>query len=363
MKVVLSGYYGFDNAGDEAVLYAIVQTLRAMSADIEITVLSNQPEKTAEAFDVKAIDRWGKKAIWKAVKECDIVLSGGGSLLQDVTSKNGILYYLGIIKLAQMMKKKVIIYAQGIGPIENSRNRALVRKILNKVDVITVRDLESRTELMQMGVYREIMVCSDPVMGISADAIDETVGENLLVQGGVSLDERPILMVAARNWQKHEKLYEEVASYCDLAVQSGWNIVFLPFHYPEDIDASKRITAKMHYAEKTTVLCENYSPLETMSILKNADMVLGMRLHSLIMGALMQKPMIALSYDPKVRSFMQLLRQRECYDVDNVTEKQLTMAMQRLQNRSEKEQAQQAMLVEIMMRQAKEPAELLMKLF
>ena len=88
-----------------------------------------------------------------------------------------------------------------------------------------------------------------------------------------------------------------------------------------------------------------------------------MRLHSLIMGAALGKPMIALSYDPKVSSFMQLLRQRECYEVDRVTAAQLIAAMQRLSNRSEKEVAMMDNLVEIMVRQSKEPAELLLQLF
>lgn len=363
MRVLLSGYYGFDNAGDEAVLYAIVQALRAEKPDIDITVLSNQPEQTSKQFGVKSVNRWGKIALLKAVKNCDVFISGGGSLLQDVTSKNGILYYLGLIKLAQVMKKKVMIYAQGIGPVHNGRNRALVRKILNKVNVITVRDLESRMELMQMGVYREIMVCADPVLGIPADEVDAKIGKTLLEKGGVENYTRPILMVAARSWQNSGDLFEEIAAFCDDAVQNGWQIVFLPFHYPEDIETGKMITAKMQHVQDVTVLQENYTPLETMHILKNADMILGMRLHSLIMGATLQKPMIALSYDPKVSSFMQLLRQRECYGVRDVTAQQLIMAMQRLKNRSDKETAQQAMLTEIMMRQAKEPIELLMQLF
>ena len=99
-----------------------------------------------------------------------------------------------------------------------------------------------------------------------------------------------------------------------------------------------------------------------MAILKNADLILGMRLHSLIMGAALLKPMIALSYDPKVSSFMQLLRQKECYDIHNVTAQQLMVAMQRLQQRSDKEVAMYENLVEIMVRQSKEPTELLLKL-
>ena len=364
MKVLLSGYYGFDNAGDEAVLYAIIQTLRQAKPDIDITVLSNQPEQTAQAFGVKAVNRWSKGGLLKAVKQCDVLISGGGSLLQDVTSKNGIIYYLGIIKLAQMMKKKVMIYAQGIGPVMHSRNRKLVRKILNKADAITVRDLDSRMELMQMGVYREIMVCSDPVMGIPVEEIDAEVGKGLLVQGGMAPNNtKPVLMVAARDWQHSERLFTEVAAYCDYAVQEGWQVILLPFHYPADVEASRHIVAQMQHGSDAVVLADNYSPQDTMALLKNADLILGMRLHSLIMGAALGKPMIALSYDPKVSSFMQLLRQRECYEVDRVTAAQLIAAMQRLSNRSEKEVAMMDNLVEIMVRQSKEPAELLLQLF
>ena len=363
MKVLLSRYYGFDNAGDEAVLFAIIQALHAAVPDVEITVLSNQPEKTEEQFGVKAVDRWGKTALLKAVKNCDVFISGGGSLLQDVTSKNGILYYLGLIKLAQFFKKKVMIYAQGIGPVLHGRNRVLLRKILNKVDIITVRDLESRVELMQMGVYQEIMVCSDPVMGIPTEMISAEEGKALLVQEGLLEDERPVLMVAVRHWKNHENLTKEIAAYCDNVVQQGWQVVFLPFHYPEDVDAGNDILSNMRYAKNVVVLQKNYTPLETMGILKNADMIVGMRLHSLIMGAAMQKPVIALSYDPKVKSFMNLLRLRECHDVASVTAEQLQMSMQRLQNRSEKDCAQQRNLTEIMARQAKEPVQLLLKLF
>ena len=363
MKVLLSGYYGFDNAGDEAVLYAIVHALRDANPDIEITVLSNQPEKTALQLDVHAVNRWGKSGLIKAVKDCDVLISGGGSLLQDVTSKNGILYYLGLIKLAQVLKKKVMIYAQGIGPVNHNRNRKLVRKILNKVDAITVRDIDSRMELMQMGVYREIMVCSDPVLGISTDTIDAEEGKALLAQSGLQDERKPVLMVAARNWSGKETLFREIALYCDNAVKNDWQIVFVPFHYPEDVEAGREIAAKMQNENAVTVLDKNYTPQQTMAILKNADMILGMRLHSLIMGAALLKPMIALSYDPKVESFMQLLRQRECYAVQTVTAQQLNSAMVRLQTRSEKEVTMQENFVEIMVRQAKEPVELLMQLF
>ncbi len=358
MKVLLSGYYGFDNAGDDAVLFAIVQALRERMPDVDITVLSNQPEKTATQFEVKAVDRWGKSSLPKAIKDCDVLISGGGSLLQDVTSKNGILYYLGVIKLAQMMRKKVIVYAQGIGPVKEPRNRTLVAKILNKVQAITVRDFESRRELMEMGVRREIMVAVDPVLGISADSIDEAQGLTLLREAEAGyVDEKKTLIVAARNWEHFDHFFKEIAESCDAMVEQGWQAVFLPFHYPEDVEASRNIASLMKH--KAVVLDGNYSPQDTMAILKTSDLIMGMRLHSLIMGAALLKPIVGLSYDPKVTSFMQLLRQPDCYSVDSVEAAQLIRSMNRLSGQTEQEKLMLARNMEIMARQAKAPAELL----
>ncbi len=361
MKILLSGYYGFDNAGDDAVLFAIVQALREIIPDVDITVLSNQPEKTAQQFGVKAVDRWGKTSLPKAIKDCDVLISGGGSLLQDVTSKNGILYYLGVIKLAQMMRKKVIVYAQGIGPVNEPRNRALVAKILNKVQAITVRDFDSRRELMEMGVYREIMVAVDPVLGISADSIDEAQGLQLLrgAEAGY-IDGKKMLMVAARNWKHSDRFFKEIAESCDAMAEQGWQVVFVPFHYPEDVEAGRNIASLMK--RDAVVLSGNYSPQETMAVLKNADLIMGMRLHSLIMGAALLKPMVGLSYDPKVTSFMQLLRQPDCYPVDSVEAAQLIRSMNRLSQQTDHEKLMLARNMEIIARQAKAPAEMILTL-
>jgi len=359
MKVLLSGYYGFDNAGDDAVLFAIVQALREVLPQVEITVLSNQPEKTAAQLAVHAVDRWSKAGLFRAIRQCDVLISGGGSLLQDVTSKNGILYYLGIIKLAQLMRKKVLVYAQGIGPVRDARNRTLTAKILNKAQAITVRDFDSRTELMHMGVYQEVLVTVDPVLGISAEQIDGAMGLRLLQKAFPQyVEKQKTLMVAARNWQHSDRFFQEIAQSCDAMAEAGWQVMFLPFHYPDDVEAGQKIAAKM--TKPSMVLTDNLGPKETMAILKNADLILGMRLHSLIMGAALLKPMVALSYDPKVNSFMQLLRQPDCFAVDSVEAEQLIQAMMRLSQRSDQEQQALARNLEIMARQAKAPAELLL---
>lgn len=360
MRILISGYYGFDNAGDEAVLYAILSHLKECVPQAEVTVLSNQPEKTAAEYDVRAVDRWGKVSLLKEIKKSDLLISGGGSLLQDITSKNGILYYLGIMKFAQLFHKKVMIYAQGIGPVQDSRNRSLVKKILNKADAITVRDFNSRQELLTMGIYREIMVCADPVLGIRPEDVPMEPGSAFLRQIIKTAAHAPILMVAVRPWKNDEEPFEQLAVVCDQYMLKGWQVVFIPFHYPEDVEACSRVAA---YMQQTPVVLEgNYTPLETLSLLKQADMVLAMRLHGLIMGAALQKPIIALSYDPKVRSFMQLLRLKQCFDVESVKAEQLMDALNHTWTERENIKETLAVHTEILAQQAKAPAQMVKNL-
>lgn len=320
-KILLSGYYGFDNAGDEAVLLSIIDSLRSvMGEKADITVLSNEPDQTANEYQVKAVNRWGKKAIYQAIKDCDLLISGGGSLLQDVTSKNGILYYLGIIWLAKKFGKKVVIYSQGIGPINEPRNRKLTAKILNKVDGITVRDFNSRLTLMDMGVNREIQVSVDPVLGVSSKGVDQMAGWQVLKEAGIQ-EEQLKLMVSVRPWQNDEQYLPAVAEACDYFAKNHWQVIFVPFHYPEDVEACHKAAALMK--EKAVVLEGNYTPKTTLAILKNSDLIIGMRLHALIMGVTLHKPIVALSYDPKVDGFMQSLKLEQCLSIEHVSASKL----------------------------------------
>ena len=361
MKILLSGYYGFDNAGDEAVLYAIISALRETMPESEITVLSNQPEKTAAAYDVRAVNRWGKLSLVKEIKACDVFISGGGSLLQDVTSKNGILYYLGLIYLAEKLGKKVLIYAQGIGPIQTPRNWRLTKKILNKTHGITVRDFASRQLLMEMGVYREIKVCADPVWGISPQSVNREHGAEILRQynGEENFGDK-VMMLAVRNWQDNAVTFSEIAKSCDTFAAEGWQIVFVPFHYPEDVEASKTVASLMQ--AKAVVLDGNYSPQETMEILANGDMVIAMRLHGLIMSSVLVKPIVAISYDPKVDSFMQLLRNPYCLPVAQLKHEKLELLVRQAWQNKEHGMKQLTQFAEIFAAQAKEPAKMVQQL-
>ena len=123
-NILISGYYGFDNIGDESILRTLVTSLRERIPNCSLTVLSHDPAATREKYGVEAVERMSPLAIARAVRRCDMLISGGGSLLQDVTSSKSLHYYLAIIRFAQLLGKKVLIYSQGIGPPPAAPRRA-----------------------------------------------------------------------------------------------------------------------------------------------------------------------------------------------------------------------------------------------
>ena len=116
-KIVISGYYGFSNAGDEAMLSSLIASLKRTSPQVEITVISGNPARTRRNHGVYAVHRFNPYAVIRAIKHCTMVISGGGSLLQNVTSSRSLYYYLAIMEIALYFHKPLMLYGQGIGPI------------------------------------------------------------------------------------------------------------------------------------------------------------------------------------------------------------------------------------------------------
>jgi polysaccharide pyruvyl transferase CsaB len=332
-KVVLSGYYGFNNAGDELVLYSIIRTLREIEPNISITVLSQQPEKTAKQHEVQAVCRWNLLGLIKTIASSELLISGGGSLFQDVTSANSPLYYWMIIFLAKLMGKKTMVYSQGIGPLQRPRNRKLLAWLFNGLSKITVRDEGAKSDLASMGVTREIVVTADPVLGIPAQSIDAQLGREILERSGLDfLDEQRLLGVFIRSWENDSYLPELVKA-CEQLAQDGWRIVFVPMQFPQDIAVAKQAAKLMKH--ETVYLKEMFDPVEMLAITKNFDLIIGMRLHSLINGAVAGIPLVGISYDPKIDRFLQQIGLPSLNSVDDLNSETLVELVNWVHNNRE----------------------------
>jgi polysaccharide pyruvyl transferase CsaB len=300
MHIVLSGYYGFHNVGDEAILFSIIQALKTQHPDVEITVLSNDPEYTKKTYSVNAINRWKFKEIISLMKKADGLISGGGSLLQDITGMKSIPYYTGIIKIAQWLNKPVFIYAQGMGPINKSINKMITKSTLNKVSYLSVRDEDSMNLLKNIGVTKEISLVPDPVMGLEAQTFsNEWVAEQNF--------KRPFISVSVRDWPSEADYKLKMAQALDELSRSGYDIVFIPMHGEHDNHSSKEIAAKME--EENSIAPYDAEIQAKISIIGQSELLVGMRLHALIFSAITHTPFVALSYDPKIDAFAHICSQ------------------------------------------------------
>lgn len=315
IKVVISGYYGFANAGDEAMLASIIGALKDVIPDVEITVITGNCQMTQKNHQVKTVHRFNLLGIARALKKCDILLSGGGSLLQDVTSERSLYYYLLIMKMALWLHKPVMLYAQGIGPVRNQRARKVVRNVLQGVTMIGVRDADSKAELLSMGVTKPpVHVTADAVL--SMHPVDKKIGGYILKKHGITGIRRRV-GIAVRDWRGHTAYKEAIAQAADqLQRDLDVGIVFIPMQYPADVAAGKDIAARMQ--TPSVVLDEAYTTVEFMALMGCMDAVIANRLHALIFSAIMDVPATAVSYDPKIDSFIHLIGDKVCGTTEEI---------------------------------------------
>lgn len=357
--IVVSGYYGFRNSGDEAVLQSILSALeeegRAAGIVIKPVVLSIDPEWTSRTYGVKAVHRMKLAEVRNAIKNSDGLISGGGSLLQDATGLGSIPYYLGILKLAQWMGKPTFIYAQGIGPVNRKLFRPFIASVFRRCEYISVRDSESAALLHSMGVARDgIQVVPDPVMGLA-------LPEGEAAGAATGSEELPVVGVSVRFWNADRselaKLAEGLASLCR---RCAVHIRFLPFHVPGDDEASRFVIEQMgnvaEFGCAVSTAAETEHPYEMLREVSRCRLLIGMRLHSLIYAASQEVPLLGISYDPKIDHFLSRLASVPVGSSAELDPRIVTSQAERLLGEGEAWRSTQASRIHELKREAREPA-------
>ena len=304
--IVLSGYYGFRNSGDDAILKKIIKDIREYDPDIGITILSNRPGDTKRNYRVNAVSRWNLFAIRKALKESRLFISGGGSIIQDATSTKSLLYYLTLIRMAKKQNNKVMLYANGIGPVNKKQNLKRTKNVLNRVDVITLREEDSQDLLNEWGIISpKTAVTCDPVLALTD--INTEQADSLLYR--YDLNAKPYVMVSLREW-KTVPLFEAelLDALKGIKKKHGCELLFVPMQFPQDVALNQK------YAKLTNSVCVNkrLSADTCIALAQNSMFAVGMRLHLLIYAFTANVPAIGLAYDPKVQSVMKYFGQDTC---------------------------------------------------
>lgn len=292
VRVLLSGYYGFGNLGDEAILEVIVDRLRRRFPTMPLEVLSATPKRTAELYRIEATPRWESRAVRAAIRRADVVLSGGGGLLQNATSLRSLLYYAAILREAIRSGRKAMIFAQSIGPLDLV-GRLIVRQFCKGLDRATVRDERSLRLLQALLPLTPVERTADPVF-----LFDPPAEEIDLAAEGLGPESGAYAVVSVRKATGLRDGVAVVARAVDrLFNRHGIRAAFVPFAGASDAAIS---TDVIRACSSSPVLLPECSPAKAASIMRGARVAIGMRLHALVLAARYCVPFLAIPYDPKV---------------------------------------------------------------
>ena len=318
---ILCGAYGKGNAGDDAILRAILTRLKTIDPDMPFYVMSRNPVETSMKERVGSFYIFNLRKFFKYLRKTSLFVSGGGTLIQDVTSSRSLYFYLFTLLAAKLSGSKVVMYGCGIGPIHGNANRRYTGRVLNKAaDIITLRDSISMQLLQDIGVTKpEIILSADPTVNLPAVSRD-------VVEEAFRLDDIPAgtpkIAFCLRSWDEFTN-YEAVAKAADHAWEKhGLLPVFLPMEYPRDVAIGEKIGGMVSVPH--AVCSRRHSVEELRGMLSSMEVVCGMRLHSLIFASAGGTPIVGISYDVKVDSFIRDSGAKRCIQLKDLSEEQLT---------------------------------------
>ena len=319
--VLICGAYGKGNAGDDAILKAILAQMKAIDRDMPVYVMSHDPAETRLRYHVGSVHVFDPFRFWPLMRRCRLFISGGGSLIQNETSTRSLNYYLTTIRMAHTAGCRVMMYGCGIGPVSGEGSRRHTARILNRcVDKITLREDLSRKELSDMGVMQpDISVTADPALLLqpaTTGAVDSYFLSNDLDPNG------SYAMFVLRPWKNlsgHLQAIVDAAIYVNQ--KHGLTPVFVALEPTRDLEINRQAAGMLSC--RSFVLPAPRDEQLTIGMMQKMRVIVSMRLHALIFASSVGAPLAAISYDPKVTGFMAYLGQKHCMELDDVTKDSL----------------------------------------
>ena len=313
-RVLICGYYGFGNTGDEAILHVLLDDVRSLFPEVEIAVLSGDPRTTAGRYDVTGVE-WSSPAdLIEAAREADLMVLGGGGLIQDyngfdssglLTSGHGDVIWAEFALFARMLSKPLAIYGVGVGPLTTEAGQGAARLVFSLASAASVRDEESLALLGEIGAAtNDVLLGADPVFRLRpAPRVESILEMEGLPAGG------PTFGVCLRPWRTGLPVSELAEALDRLVEREEGRIVFLPFQVAptrneNDAYAAHQVMLSMKRGDRAGIIRGAYGPTEKLALFSQFDTVIAMRLHAAMFGIKAGKPTVAIAYDKKVTSLM-----------------------------------------------------------
>ncbi len=294
-NILVFGYFGFGNLGDETNLRQLIELLRGIDLRIKITVISAVPARTSQAYNVAAVGKFNLFGIIRALKEVDLLIGNGGSHFQDITSKRSLFYYSALIILAKLFRVRVFLYGQGIGPLRTRIGKSLAGRVLSLADLITVRDRLSIVALAELNVRKpEIHFTAEPLLALNR--IEEHLVKSYWKQRENDKKLKLGLIIREFNFIKKE-FWEQLIDGL------SWALNIEIYLIPVQTGIDRKFLQEFSGNYGLTVLSTDAGWEQLQQIVGGLDLLVSARLHGLVAGVLQGVPCYGLAADPKVEGF------------------------------------------------------------
>lgn len=325
MNALLLGYYGAHNLGDDMMLHSLLPWLK--KRQINVTVISENPAETTRRFNVNSIrnapilGEWGWYEYWfrnkhalhliRAIRGSDALIVGGGDLIRDDQGWRTFLYTIEKLIFAVLFKRSIYIVNIGISSPKTWYGNCVLKKLLLKCTQIIARDKRTYDVCIKLGCQKEkLHLLPDIALTIAADEkltddIDSKQNE---------LHNKPYIVICLRNnpnafgsYYFDDKMIGQLSCALDNIVKKlKMNIVFLPFQKgkTEDDNILHNMIA-LNISKKEAIDVREWTGniRDVADCIKKSKLVIGMRLHSIVLAVAFKKPCIVMPYDMKVREF------------------------------------------------------------
>ena len=316
----MSGWFGMGNLGDELILQSIVLQLRSKIRNLTVTVLSERPYQLQDDYGLPSLRSTGRRLDTVrriiAISRADLFILGGGGILMDYgRGDTNISKWLKDMEIAQKLRVHNMTWGIGVGRIWTDTSETWVKRVLAKADSVSVRDSGSALALSRLGIKENVTVTCDSALMLPD--LNEFEGKRAERLGR---KDKPSILVCLRrwyvdgNWTHDEKVFNDVKSSLAellsyLFRTKGALVTFVPLRTEEmkkddDREVENEVRSKIDASCPTTLIDRVPSSREFMRLVSESDLMIGMRLHSLIVASAIGVPCIGLSYDDKVSNYM-----------------------------------------------------------
>lgn len=294
-KVLLCGFYGAQNCGDELILRACLDMIDTSKVDVTIMLYNNY------AFNPNYYRPYNVIHYPKSIGDTDFlaetfdaIIWGGGAVIDDTnyfynSIRTNLSYILNKTthKMLSMGKKAIILGVSSSQKIQNKKYIEELNYIFRNADIVSLRDTNSRNSLTAAGIdCSRVQIVDDLALSLTYPQ------QSKLPAADIGL----VLMPNQGNLEQMTQITKQVVNECNTALDKSCKIRFISFYneYDNDVKLYQTI-AQQAGLENYEIIDTVFTPEEVASVIHSCDFIASMRYHAMLLSAILGKKTLGIS--------------------------------------------------------------------